>query len=331
MKNILSVLFLLLTAASLKGQSYHFSQFFSTPLLTNPANTGFTEGPYRVASNFRTQGMPGGNNLFTGYLSGDVSLLRNQLPAAHKAGIGLFVMNDQSLNSALQTNSIGLSAAYTVGLDEYAEHNIGLGMQATYNQRRIDYSKLTFENQFGAGGYNAALPVGEPLDVYRQQMFDVNAGISYNAALEHKAFFAGFSVYNILGRTNNLLPTDYNMPQRYSFQAGAQFFTGEYGKIYSSFTSMTQAGATETTVGAAYGVQLNDGEKNELIGGVWYRYKDAVIPYIGYQRRSVQVGFSYDHTVSQLRSAPQIRNGFELTLLYKAADNREIKTLIPWY
>ena len=60
-KSILNLLVAVLMAGGVGAQSYHFSQFFSTPLLTNPANTGFTEGPYRLASNFRSQGMQGGN------------------------------------------------------------------------------------------------------------------------------------------------------------------------------------------------------------------------------------------------------------------------------
>ena len=331
-KSILTLFVALLMAGEAGAQSYHFSQFFSTPLLTNPANTGFTEGPYRLASNFRSQGMQGGNAFFTGYISGDVSPLRNTLAQGHKAGLGLYIMNDQSLGGALQTNTIGLSAAYSVALDEYGDHNIGVGFQGTYNQRRIDYSKLTFENQYGPGGYNPALPVGEILDYTNKHFMDVNAGIAYNALLEDRSFFAGFSVYNILRHKENVTGTEFKLPTRYMLQAGAQFFSGTYGKLYFSATTMMQAKAMETTAGAAYGQQLtDDGEKNELMFGVWYRYKDALIPYVGYQVKAVQVGLSYDYTVSSLKTGAQVRNGYELTLLYKAIDKRELKTLIPWY
>lgn len=320
-----------LAAVTAQAQSYHFSQFFSTPLLTNPANTGFIQGPYRFASNIRSQGLSGGSTFFTGYLSGDVSPLRNQLPQGHKAGVGAFVMSDQSMNGALQTTSAGMSLAYHVGLDPYAEHSIGLGVQGTYNQRRIDYSKLTFENQYGPGGFDGSLPVGEPLDFQSKHFFDVNAGVLYNASLEHKSFFAGFSVYNILQHTDNVSATEFNMPTRMVFQAGGQFWVGEYGKIYTSFTTQSQAKAYEVTVGGAYGHQLIDGDKSELVGGLWYRYQDALIPYLGYQGQTFEVGLSFDYTVSGLKTASQVKNGYELTLLYKALDKRELKVLIPWY
>jgi len=331
MKNGLISLFLLLTVGTAWSQSYHFSQFFSTPLLSNPANTGFTEGPYRIATNCRTQGVAGENNYFTGYLSADVSALRNKLTAGHKAGLGMYVMNDHSLNSAVQTNSIGMSAAYHVGLDTYGEHSFGVGVQGTYNQRRIDYGKLSFENQYGPGGYDASLPVGERLAFNSKHFFDLNAGVVYNANLEDKSFFAGLGVYNLIRHNESVLEDEFQMPTRFTLQAGAQFYLGAYGKVYMSLTTMRQAKANESTVGGAYGHQLTDLEKNELTVGLWYRYQDALIPYLGYQRNSFQVGLSYDYNVSAIKTGAQIRNSYELTLMYKAKDTRELKTLIPWY
>jgi type IX secretion system PorP/SprF family membrane protein len=331
MKTILLSICFTIAAGTIRGQSYHFSQFFSTPLLTNPANTGFTVGPYRFTSNIRSQGLDGGNAYFTGYVSADVSPLRNHLTQGHKAGLGLYVMNDRSLNSAVQTSSIGVSAAYHVGLDAYGEQSIGIGVQGTYNQRRIDYSKLTFENQYGSGGYDPSLSIGEPLDVNSRHFFDLNAGMIYNATLEDKSFFAGVAVYNILRRREILTADEFVMPLRFTFQSGGQFWTGEYGKIYVSVTTMSQAKATELTFGSAYGHQLTDGEKSELVGGMWYRYKDALIPYLGYQTKTFQVGLSYDHTVSAIKTASQLRNGYELTFQYTAPDKRELKVLIPWY
>lgn len=331
MKKIVFGICFLIVGSALCAQSYHFSQFFSTPLLTNPANTGFTEGPYRFSTNIRSQGINGSPSYFTGYFSADVSPLRSHLADGHKAGIGLYVMNDRALTGAVQTNSIGMSTAYHVGLDAYGEHSVGIGVQGTYNQRRIDYSRLTFENQYGPGGFNPGLPVGEPLNVQSKHFFDVNAGFVYNASLEHKSFFAGFAVYNILRQNENILADEFKLPTRLTFQTGGQVWMGEYGKTYFSLTAMSQAKAYEFTVGSAYGHQLTDGDRNELLAGLWYRYKDALIPYLGYQTQTIQVGLSYDYTVSSMKTAAQLRNGYELTLQYRALDKRELKVLIPWY
>lgn len=332
MKKVFQIILVILISCNLHAQSYHFSQFFSTPLLTNPANTGYIEGSYRAASNFRSQGGSNGNPIFTGYLSLDVSPLKDVLADGHKAGAGLYVMNDRALNGALQTNSIGLSAAYHIGLDAYGEYSLGVGFQGAYHQKRFDISKLTFENQYGGGGYDPSLPIGESFNMTNKNYFDANAGIVYNANLEDKSFFAGISVYNILRHKENFLPDEFRMPTRLVVQAGAQVFIGDYSKAYFSATNMSQAKASETTIGAAYGLQLDDRDvKNEINLGMWYRYKDAVIPYVGYHYEGFQVGLSYDYTVSTLKAGAAVRNGYELTLLYSAIDKRRLKTLIPWY
>jgi type IX secretion system PorP/SprF family membrane protein len=329
-KHYLALYALIMGHFVLQAQSYHFSQFFSTPLLTNPANTGFIEGPYRLASNFRSQGIAS-NTYFTGSLSADFNLFQNSLDEGNKAGAGIYIMNDQSLNGALQTNSIAISTAYHIGLDPDEVHSFGIGFQGAFHQRRFDYSKLTFGNQFGPNGYDAALPVGEALDNIDRSYFDINTGMVYNVNLEDRSFFGGVSLYNILRHKENLLDDELKMPLRYTVQLGGQIFIGEYSKAYFSLTHLQQANAKETTVGGAYGLQLTDDSKNEINLGMWYRYKDAVIPYIGYQRNAIQIGLSYDHTVSSMKTASQVRNGYELTLLYKATDKRTLKTLIPWY
>ena len=332
MKKFVLGFYSVILASAADAQSYHFSQFFSTPLLTNPANTGFTNGPYRVSSNFRSQGMPGGSSLFTGYLSADVSPLRDKLTEGHKAGVGLYIMNDHSLGSAIQTNSFGLSAAYHVGLDIYGEQSIGVGLQGTYNQRRLDYSKLSFESQYGPQGYDAALPIGEALNFDSKGFFDINFGAVYNRNIGGQSFFAGAGVYNILQHKENILEQQYKLPMRLTFQSGLQTPLSETENVYVSLTAMYQSKATELTLGGAYGYNISEQEgKNELIGGLWYRYKDAIIPYIGYQGNSFQAGFSFDYTASAQRTGAQVRNGVELTLIFKAPDKRDLKVNIPWY
>ncbi|HEU4901812.1 MAG TPA: type IX secretion system membrane protein PorP/SprF, partial [Flavisolibacter sp.] len=58
MKNVyytLTIVVLAITSV-VHAQDLHFSQFFRSPLVTNPANTGFMpEGDYRMGVNYRNQ------------------------------------------------------------------------------------------------------------------------------------------------------------------------------------------------------------------------------------------------------------------------------------
>ena len=47
---------MLLLATKAGAQDLHFSQYFNSPLTTNPANTGFIpDGDYRLGINYRNQ------------------------------------------------------------------------------------------------------------------------------------------------------------------------------------------------------------------------------------------------------------------------------------
>ena len=107
------------------GQSTHFSQFYSTPMLINPAATGLTYGPYRVAANYRNQWNDAGSPYKTFTVSGDGRILKDQLPEGNKLGAGLVFVNDKTLEGAVQGNSISLITAYHVSLDELQKVSVG--------------------------------------------------------------------------------------------------------------------------------------------------------------------------------------------------------------
>jgi hypothetical protein len=77
-----------------KAQSTHFSQFYSTPLLVNPASTGFTPGPWRVAGNYRSQWNTSGSPYRTFTFSGDTKILQDRLADGNALGIGAAFVND---------------------------------------------------------------------------------------------------------------------------------------------------------------------------------------------------------------------------------------------
>ena len=313
------------------AQSYHFSQFYTTPLLNNPAFTGFTEGTYRAAANFRSQWSQGSTPYLTTAISADTKILKNAISENDKAGVGIYFMNDQSSGGALQANALGVSVAYNLSLDAFQEHTIGLGLQGVFNQRRIDYSKLSFETQYGPNGFDPSLPVGETFNLDSKMYFNMNAGVSYNYKHDYNSFFGGVSVYNTFSPDETVLPSDFKSPLRVSFLSGGQIAIGYDRTIYASLHYMNQAKAQEITLGGAYGIQIGEDRRQEIDFGLWYRVKDALIPYIGYQLGGFQFGLSYDYTVSKLRTAGQIRNGYELSLIYINADQSKKRRIMPWY
>src|SRR5215216_2171615 len=223
---VIAIIFLLNLKTSCYAQSYHFSQFYATPLLNNPAFTGYTEGSYRAAANFRSQWAQGSTPYLTTSLSFDVRSLKNLISENDKAGFGIYFMNDQSSGGALQNNFLGISAGYNKSLDDYGEHTIGVGLQGVFNQRKIDYSKLSFESQYGSNGYDPSLPVGESLNLGTKVQFDMNAGILYNYKHDYNALFGSFSIYNAFRHEEGIEAEQFKMPVRYSFMAGGHVAIG---------------------------------------------------------------------------------------------------------
>ena len=310
------------------GQSTHFSQFYSTPLLINPASTGLTYGPYRIASNYRSQWNDAGSAYKTFTISGDAQILKNKMAEGNILGLGLTLVNDKTLEGAVQSNSLALSTAYHVSLDEV--QSVGVGFQGTYNERRIDFSRLHFENQFNGGGFDPSIPVGEALGDGKKYYMDLNAGAVYSFMDETRSFMAGASVYNILKKEETYLTEQFKKPMLYSVVVSGDIDIGVNNSIYFSGNYRRQGNENETTIGAAYGFFLDETGYTAFKIGMWHRIKDALIPYAGFAINGLQVGCSYDYTVSQQTRA-NAKNAFEISVVYIRPDLSELRRLIPWF
>jgi type IX secretion system PorP/SprF family membrane protein len=238
------------------AQTYHFSQFYSTPLLVNPAATGATAGPYRLAANYRTQWRNEGSPYTSFTASGDAHILKSALAEGNVLGLGLTFLNDKALDGAVQTNSFSLSTGYHIALDEENIQRIGVGFQGTYNERRIDFSHLQFENQFGSGGYDPTLPIGEELQAGKKYYFDLSAGAMYSYAVEEKSVWGGVAMYNILKKQENYLTEQFKTPSLISVMAGGDVDIGYNNSLYFSGNYRKQEKDKELTLGMAWGTGL---------------------------------------------------------------------------
>jgi type IX secretion system PorP/SprF family membrane protein len=313
------------------AQSYHQSQFYSTPLLVNPAFTGSTGGPYRFAANYRSQWRNEGTPYTTFAASGDAHILKNALSANSVLGLGLTFLNDKVLDGVVQANSFSLSTGYHIGLDPDNMQRVSVGFQGTYNEKRIDFNRLQFENQFGNGGYDPSLPIGEELGDGKKHYFDLSAGALYSYALEDRSIFAGVSMYNILKKEESYLTEQFKAPSLLSVMAGGDIDVGFNNSFYFSGNYRKQGNDNELTLGAAWGMFIDQTGYTSFRLGMWHRVKDAIIPYVGVTYKGLQVGTSFDYTISDAKTQSQIRNTFEISVVYTGEDKTELMRLIPWY
>jgi type IX secretion system PorP/SprF family membrane protein len=328
MKKKLAIAIFLLSCIIGLAQDKHFSQYWASPLTLNPAFTGKFDGSIRVAGNYRNQ-WPEINNAFvTQSVSMDMPVMKGIIPYNDNWGIGVMAYSDKSASGVLQANSIGFSTAYHKGLDEDGNHQLGLGFQAAYMEKRLSTTndKLQFGDALTPNGWTAVSTDVLANKSLRASHFDLNAGLLYSGSTsETNNFYAGVSMYHITRPKESFIGANYLANPRFTFYGGGYFGVGDKATLYGSVLHSQQAKSSETLVGAALGMTPNPEalKPSTLFGGIWTRFGDAVIPYIGLEYNDFRFGFSYDVNISSLRTASNSRGGVELSLIYIKKPNTD--------
>lgn len=316
--------FLLLTVCCVtftlaNAQDPHFSQFYASPLTLNPALTGRFDGTFRFAANYRNQ-WPTINNAFTtATASADFAVMANRLPEYDTWGVGVIGLSDQSGNKILRNNYAGISTAYSKGLDEDGFHQLSVGFQGVFASKRLDVSMADFEDELTALGFT-----GVTSEVFSNQQvninyFDVNTGILYTGSTNgYNNFYAGISLYHINKPKETFIGGNFYLQPRMTIHGGGYVPMGENKTFHGSFIHQRQAGASETVFGGAVSMNINGEEDRptEIYAGLWYRWNDAAIPYIGLEVANIRAGFTYDLNTSSLKTASNGRGGAEISLIY---------------
>jgi len=240
-------------------------------------------------------------------------------------GIGFLGFTDKSGNGILQNNYAGISLAYHKGLDEDGLHQLGAGFQTTFVNKRLDVTKVTFEDQLTPFGFTGVTSEVFNNDQVNVKYFDLNAGVLYNGSTNgYNNFYLGASMYHINRPKETFQGGQYYLSSRLTIQGGGKIPVGQYNYVHISANHSMQAKAHNTMFGAAYAMNLNgdiDDPVNLYLGS-WYRFQDAIIPYIGLEFGDFHIGATYDVNVSSLKTGSNMRGGAEFSMIYirKPAD-----------
>lgn len=335
-KILLSALALAGISMSAIAQDIHFTQYFTSPLTLNPAQTGLTQNDWRAAANFRTQWYTVSENPYvSGTVSFDMPLLRGKLPEGDALGIGVLGLYDKAGTGALQNTTVGLSLAYhkSFGIDK--QHTLSFGVQGYMVQKSIDFSKLVFGDQFDATQPEGYLngTSNENFDNADLTYPDFNAGVMYSGRVaENATLYGGVAFYHFTRPEEKFLNSSgggssVKINSRYSFSLGGSFDLNENTVMYLSSMYQKQGPASEFLLGGAVGFVMNPGHdefvRNTVfyLGG-WYRYGDAIAPYIGFEWSRMKIGFSYDVTMSSAQNMTSGQGAYEVSLIYNGVINK---------
>ena len=319
MRKYLLIVSCLIASIFVKAQDPHFSQFFASPLTLNPAFTGKFDGSWRLAANHRDQWPSVAKAYVTTSASIDFPILQTKIPQNDVFGIGISGVSDASANNQLKLNYGSLSMSYHKALDENGYNTIGAGFQGTYSSMSLDVSNLTFESMLTQNGFTDVSKREVLSNGNNQSYFDVNAGVLYSGSTNgENNYYFGASMYHINRPKVSFKDNNWFLSGRVTLHAGGTFYLSDVVSVSTSAIHQIQSKASETTIGAAFGLNANNDNVNptNVYLGSWVRFNDAVIPYIGLEFAGLRIGASYDVNISSLKAGTGSRGGSEISLIY---------------
>lgn len=327
------LIFLTLTKGKAAAQDPSFSQFFSSPLNINPALTANINSDWRMIANLRDQWVGSTSPYMTGTVSFDTKLQHkmNGIPEGNIWGAGVMLMTDKALNGAVKSNYASLNVSYSMKLSEgISTHRIYIGFGGCYGSRNVDLSKLDFEEQFTGGGFNTSLPTGETSFSNTKDFLSLSSGISYRITGERSNFDIGVAGFHLNQPKQSFLNAADNLPIRKVVHTNFETLLNDRLMLSTSAIYQQQLRTDYLSFGGALGYFIGEGNETVITSGLWYWSKNALIPYLGFGYKNLQVGFSYDLTTSKLNSTTSRPNTCEVSLILRG--NRTASKVIycPW-
>ena len=297
---------MLLALLQVRAQDLHFSQWFNSPLTTNPANTGFIpDADFRLGANYRDQWSPVMAVPYrTMSIWGDAQVFRNRIENGWM-GVGGVILRDDAGSGTLTSTEAYGSVAYHQMLG-YSSL-LSAGFNAGFINKRINTSQLKFPDQFDGHFFDAQLPTSVVIDQPNVTYFDMQLGLNYAYFPTNKMYLnAGFSVQHINRARESFFSTDPSgfdsrIPRRYIGFINASIKASDQVIINPMGYYTTMANSSEAVLGLNAQYNLLDDGDQQVIGGIYYRAGDAFIPMIGFIYKSIKLTFTYDVTTSSLK------------------------------
>lgn len=313
------------------SQDLHFSQYFNAPMLVNPANTGFNpDFDYRIGANYRSQWASVGNPYNTMSAWGDTKLFADRFENGW-VGVGASLLKDVAGSGSLTSTSAYASVAYhqMIGYNSLLSAGFGLG----YTSKRIDITKLTFDNQWNGKFFDVTIPANEPFSYSQTAYLDLQMGLNYAYfASENVYFNAGVSIMHINHPRESFFdPTisDNRLQRRFTAFLNSNIKIQDVWIVNPNIYVSKMGNAWETVLGFNANRDLSGDGLQQFVLGLYYRHKDALIPMLGYQVNDLRITVNYDATVSGLNNLNGSRGAYELSIvksgIFPSSSGRQVK------
>ena len=304
------------------AQDIHFSQFYETSILRNPALVGIFTDDYKLTAVYRNQWSSIGKPFTTGLGSAEFRVPIGR-EAVNFISFGLLGYSDKAGRAALKTTGVYPALNYNQSLGDRHNSYVSVGFTGGYVVRSFDASKLSFDNEYVNGVYLQNSGPGEPLPDGRLQHWDAGAGVSFNSGVgeDNKLnYFIGLAGYHFSQpRRNFYSGVGINLNMRWNASLGLHATLNDTWSAELHGNYALQGSYQEIVLGGTLrfaGTNDRNRQVTAFAAGVFYRFKDAVVPTVKVDYKGQSFGLSYDINLSSLKAATNLQGGLEATLSF---------------
>lgn len=325
---ILSLVALLLFSTPAKTQDHQYSQFTMIPIYYNPAYTGLEMG-MRAKLDYRRQWVKMPHDFKS--MNFNLDLAARGIPGS--GGIGIMFDSDNEGGGLIKRNSFGIDLAARIPVMDNVITQ--LGIQASFVQKYIDWTRLVFSDQLDENYGNIYTSDFTPPSTNKVNFPDFAIGgllrFKRDAGKESEVIGTfGLAIHHLFEPNESFISQESKLPIKFvgTMDFQIQQMEGSRGggngfKYNPAFIYMNQAGMDSWSIGMNV-------YKFPLYVGVWYRSSefqfltnDAIIVLLGLNAEfggdvRMKLVYSYDMMLTELTKATG--GSHEITLIFEMDD-----------
>jgi len=325
-KYLFIVIIILGIAYKSSAQDYQFSQFYANILYLNPAFAGSAH-KNRVILHQRLQWPSLDARYTTSVVSFDHYFEKTN------SGVGIIFTHDVQGGKNISSNDVSLQYSYELSINE--KYSFRAGLQAGFVSRYINYSVLTFPDQYSVNGLVSSTSA-EPFGNQKKNYLDLSSG----GVFYSEKFWVSLAYSHMNTPNQSFYGDNSPLPSKYSLTGGDRFLL----KSHSFANSLNENHKSYLIPTAQYKSQGKSDQLdlgmyallNNTMLGVWYRgipiknyskkiiNNESIVLLLGYKYKQISMGYSYDFTVSKLTTAKTGgAHEFNITFLFGNPKSRK--------
>lgn len=326
MRPIAIISVILFSCFHVYSQDIHFSQFWQSPFNLNPAFAGQFDGSWRYVGNQRTQWRSVTKPFVTFGISADGAELTK-----YKIGGAFSVYTDRAGDSGLSLTMINSGASKKLMSQEDGLVDVVGGLMIGLTSMSIDYSQLSFDQQWNGFYYDPRTSTGENFDRDSRWYLNVHSGVLVSKSVSpEKRWQVGLAVMNLSSPRQSFFDEKFvRLNPRINLHGSYFQKIDSKWSVEPMLLLMRQMTFTEFNIGARAHYTIDESVylPISVYGGLFGRARDAGNLVLGAKVGYWDVGISYDFNLSNLRVASNVRGGFEVGVIYILPPKPSVKLI----